>query len=131
MENNSETSQFLKEIVLKQLEAHLNEMFKVQVGEIWKEVVQPEKITVEKMRLEILNELSQWDLERLTKFLMENPVRKPRGMNGGRKKTMTDEDPLELPIGNLAQDSNGQEFIEKKLTLMNEPKPRTKSTIDL
>lgn len=126
-----ETNDFLKELVLKQLESHLKDMFKTQVGEIWKSVIQPEKITVEKMREEIYNEIAQWDLEKITKFVMENPVRKPRGLNGGRKKTMTDEEPNDSLIGNLAKDANGQEYYSQKLMVCQESKPKKNNTIDL
>lgn len=86
----TETNQFLKQLVLNQLEQHLNGMFKTQVRNIWTEICKPKSPTVEEMRENILEELTNQSLEEISQFILHNPIKKPRGFNGGRKKKISD-----------------------------------------
>jgi hypothetical protein len=75
---NSEQNQFIKQLVLQQLETNLNSMFKTQIRELWEEIVQPRQTSVEEMREQIHKELSNRSLDEISQFILENKPRKQR-----------------------------------------------------
>lgn len=107
---NSEQNQFIKQLVLQQLETHLNSMFKTQIRELWEEIVQPRQTSIEEMREQIHKELSNRSLDEISQFILENKPRKQRGMNGGRRKAYD---------------------VEGEILIGNEPKPQQDNLIDL
>ncbi len=84
--NDTEKPDFVRQFVLKQLKEQLEAMQRVQITQLWEAFVKPEAVTVEQMRKEIYDVVSKAEVEVISQILLANPVRKPRGMNGGRKK---------------------------------------------
>lgn len=93
---DTEQTNFIKQLVLQQLKSHLDSMYKTQVKELWESITNPKTPTVEEMREDIYNTLSSKSLEEVSQFIMQNTVRKQRGMNGGRKKKEITEEDLQL-----------------------------------
>ena len=93
---DTEQTNFIKQLVLQQLKSHLDSMYKTQVKELWESTTNPKTPTGEEMREDIYNTLSSKSLEEVSQFIMQNTVRKQRGMNGGRKKKEITEEDLQL-----------------------------------
>lgn len=84
--SDTDKPDFVRQFVLKQLKEQLDAMQRVQITQLWEAFVKPEAVTVEQMRKEIYDVVSKAEVEVISQILLANPVRKPRGMNGGRKK---------------------------------------------
>ena len=84
--SDTDKQDFVRQFVLKQLKEQLDAMQRVQITQLWEAFVKPEAVTVEQMRKEIYDVVSKAEVEVISQILLANPVRKPRGMNGGRKK---------------------------------------------